>query len=268
MQRDVYLLGDSDAEIEHLVNQAEVYAAEADQLLERIGIAVGATVADVGCGTLGILHLLCARVGPNGRVVGIDREQRMVDYGRLVTKQRNLPVEFFQEDATNLGLPSNEFDFVHCRTLLLNVADPAAVLAEMVRITRPGGVVAVQEPDAAAWVCDPPHPAFQALRDELVAAYASSGKDFYIGRRLPSLLRCSGLEDVEVIPTARATRPGEFYHTFLLTLTNLVREQILAGGRMSAEEFESHSTALSEHLGRPESVTCQPMVWQAWATKP
>ena len=63
-QGDRYLLGDSTAEVQHLVRQAEVYADEAGQLLERAGVAAGAAVIDVGCGALGIVDLLCAKVGP------------------------------------------------------------------------------------------------------------------------------------------------------------------------------------------------------------
>ena len=43
--------------------------------------------------------------------------------------------------------------------LLLNVTNPKGVVTEMTRLARPGGVVALQEPDSGAWVCDPPHPA-------------------------------------------------------------------------------------------------------------
>jgi ubiquinone/menaquinone biosynthesis C-methylase UbiE len=131
--------GDSTAEVQHLVRRAEVYADEAGQLLERVGVAAGAAVIDVGCGALGILDLLCAKVGLGGRVVGVDREPRMLDAARQVAAQRELPVELVQGDATGLALPSAGFDFVHERTVLLNVQDPGRVVAEMVRIARPGG---------------------------------------------------------------------------------------------------------------------------------
>jgi SAM-dependent methyltransferase len=267
-QDDRYLLGDSSAEVEHLVRQAEVYAEEAGQLLDRVGVGTGATVIDVGCGALGIVDLLCARVGPGGRVVGVDREPRMLGAARQVAGQRGLPVEFVEGDAIGLALPPDEFDFVHERTVLLNVVDPAQVVAEMVRIARPGGVVALQEPDSSAWVCDPPHPAWDLLRAELVEAYRSSGKSFDMGRRIARLLRDAGLADVAVRATARVTQPGDYYQGFLLTLTSLVKEQIIAGQHVSAEEFDAHSASLRAHLQQPGTLTCQPTMWQAWGTKP
>jgi SAM-dependent methyltransferase len=97
-RNDRYLLGDSTAEVEHLVRQAEVYAEEAGQLLDRVGLTAGASAIDVGCGALGIVDLLCARVGPEGRVAGVDREPRMLDAARQVAAQRRLPVEFVLSD--------------------------------------------------------------------------------------------------------------------------------------------------------------------------
>jgi hypothetical protein len=85
----------------------------------------------------------------------------------------------------------------------------------------------VQEPDASAWNCDPPHPAFEILRSAIVDAYRRTGKDFNIGRRIARMLRDAGVPDVEIRATARVTRAGDFYQTFLLTIASLVREIIV-----------------------------------------
>ena len=259
-----YLLGDSPVEIRHLVEQAEVYADEAAELFERIGIEAGGAVIDVGCGVLGVLHLLADRVGTHGRVVGLDREPRMVQSGRALAGQRGLAIEFIEADATATGLPDRSFELVHARTLLLNVQNPQEILAEMVRIAKPGAVVALQEPDAGAWSCDPPHAAFGILRDAILAAYRRTGKDFSIGRRIARMLRDAGLEDVQVRATARVTRSGEYYQTFLLTIAALVRDLIVQTGELTADEFGSYSGALRAHLESPDTITCQPIIWQAW----
>lgn len=262
-----YLLGESSAELDHLVAQAEVYAVEASQLLEAIGLAPGAAALDVGCGVLGILHLLAQRVGDAGRVVGVDREPRMLEMARAVADERGIAVELELADATHTGFARDSFDLVHARTLLLNVSNPAEVLAEMAAITRSGGVVAVQEPDSSGWVCDPPHPAWERLRFAVTDAYRRNGKDFDIGRRTARLLREAGLEEVQVRATARVTQVGDYYQTFLLTLTGLVREQILAGGDLDAEALDAHAAALRAHLTTPGTLTSQPIMWQAWGRK-
>jgi ubiquinone/menaquinone biosynthesis C-methylase UbiE len=215
-----------------------------------------------------MLHLLSERVGPNGRVVGVDRERRMIKAARRVVAERGLAVELVQDDATSLALPSASFDFVHERTVLLNVAEAETVVAQMVRIARPGGVVALEEPDSANWLCDPPHPAFDILHEALLAAYRAAGKNFDQGRTVATRLREAGLRDVQVRVTARVTRPGEYYQMFLLALTGLVRHQIVREGGLSAREFDRLSTELRDHLERPGTITNQPNMWQAWGIKP
>ncbi len=259
-----YLLGDSPAEIRHLVEQAEVYAEEAIELLDLIGVRAGSAAIDLGCGVLGVLHLLAERVGADGRVVGLDREPRIVQSGRRFAEQRGLRVEFIEADATDTGLPGRSFDLVHARTLLLNVQNPHEILAEMVRIAKPGGVVAVQEPDATAWSCDPPHPAFEILRNAILNAYRRTGKDFNIGRRIARMLRDAGLEDVRVRATARVTRSGEYYQTFLLTIATLVGDVIVQTGELTADELGSYTSALRAHLQTAGTITCQPLIWQAY----
>jgi ubiquinone/menaquinone biosynthesis C-methylase UbiE len=260
----LYLLGDSPAEIRHLVEQAEVYAEEATELFDLIGVDAGSAAIDLGCGVLGVVHLLAERVGANGRVVGLDREARMVEAGRRFAEQHGLAVEFIEADATETDLPDHSFDLVHARTLLLNVQNPAEILAEMVRIAKPGSVVALQEPDASAWNCDPPHPAFNVLRGAILNAYRRTGKDFNIGRRIARMLREAGVHDVQVRATARVTHAGDYYQTFLLTIAGLVREVIVQAGDLTADESDSYTTAIRAHLEAPDTITCQPLMWQAW----
>ncbi|MBV9338685.1 MAG: methyltransferase domain-containing protein [Solirubrobacterales bacterium] len=263
-----YLLGDSPAEVRHLVEQAQVYAPEAEELLDRIDLAAAASVIDVGCGVLGILHLLADRVGPAGHVVGLDREPRMVETARQLARQQNLSVELIEADATATGLTDDSFDLVHARTLLLNVVNPEEILTELIRIAKPGGVIAIQEPDANAWGCDPPHPAFDILRAEILSAYRRTGKDFSIGRRIARMLRDAGPEDLQVRATAKVTAPGDYYQTFLLTLATLVRTVILDAGRVTADEFDSYTETLRDHLEDRRTRTCQPLMWKAWGRKP
>ena len=201
-------------------------------------------------------------------MVGLDREPRMVEYGRQLAEQHGLLVEFIEADATTSGVPDDAFDLVHARTLLLNVSNPAEIVAEMVRIAQPGGVVASQEPDAAGWSCDPPHPAFEILRRAILNAYRHTGKDFNIGRRIARMLRDAGLDDVRVRANARVTHVGEYYQTFLLTIASLVGDVIVASGELTANELDSYATALRAHLELPGTLTMQPVMWQAWGRVP
>jgi ubiquinone/menaquinone biosynthesis C-methylase UbiE len=263
-----YWLGDSPPEVDHLLAQAEFLAPDAAGLLARIGVAPGASVIDIGCGVLGILPQLRSRVGHGGRVVGLDIEPRLLAVAGQLSAQHGLAVETVSADAASTGLPSGSFDLVHERMLLLNATGPQDIVTEMTRLTRPGGVVALQEPDSAAWAIDPPHPAWEMLLTEVTDLYPRTGRDFHTGRRAARLLRDAGLRDVQVRVIARLTAAGDYFQTFLLTLAALMREEILAGGRVTPGQLDSAAAALREHLSQPNTLTCLPTIWQAWGRKP
>jgi len=89
-----------------------------------------------------------------------------------------------------------------------------------------------------------------------------------MGRRIARLLRDAGLADVKVRATARVTHAGDYYQSFLLMLTSLVKAQIIAGQRVSDAEFDAQAASLRAHLQQPGTLTCQPTLWQSWGTKP
>jgi trans-aconitate methyltransferase len=79
-ESEQYVLGYRRAEQERLQRQAQQLAHESNSLFDRIGVAAGARVVEIGCGPEGCLELLAKRVGPSGTVVGVERSQDAVDW--------------------------------------------------------------------------------------------------------------------------------------------------------------------------------------------
>ena len=137
----VYALGSSSGESARLQRQSDELAPESSALLDQIGLRPGDSAIDVGCGPRGVIELLAERVSPGGRVVGLDSDPAHVAMAsELVAEQGWTDVEIVLADARSTGLPSDAFDLVHARTVLVTVPDPTEVLAEMVRLARPGGL--------------------------------------------------------------------------------------------------------------------------------
>src|ERR1700683_3214942 len=70
----VYALGQNPEESARLQRQADELAPESTMVLDRTGLGPGQSAVDLGCGPRGVLDLLAARVGPDGRVVGVDAD--------------------------------------------------------------------------------------------------------------------------------------------------------------------------------------------------
>ena len=69
----------------------------------------------------------------------------------------------------------------------MNLPEPAKMLAEMVRLAKPGGWVASLEPDVGYALCHPAHPAYTRMWELFRAAFSRNGADLLVGRRLAEL---------------------------------------------------------------------------------
>ena len=79
----VYSLGHSDGESSRLQRQADELLPQSAALVDRTTLGPGAAAIDVGCGPRGVLELLASRVGPLGKVVGVDADPNHVEMARL-----------------------------------------------------------------------------------------------------------------------------------------------------------------------------------------
>jgi ubiquinone/menaquinone biosynthesis C-methylase UbiE len=269
MQAPVYALGTSAAERDRLRRQSEELRAQSATLLDRVGVGPGWNVVDLGCGPSGTIDLLAGRVGPEGRVTGLDIEPANVALASGLADERGLAnVTIAEGDARNTGLPPSSFDLAHARALLINIPDPAAVVEEMVRLVRPGGWVAAMEPDAGTSVCYPPHPAWERLNEIFWQANRSAGADPFIGRRLPELFRQAGLADIGVEAKADIYPAGHSRRTVRSDLVRSMRPKILARGIASEQELDELDQALREHLDDPHTLVMPNLLFLAWGRKP
>jgi ubiquinone/menaquinone biosynthesis C-methylase UbiE len=174
-------------------------------LLEAARLAPGQKVLDVACGAGAITLRAAAAVGPAGQATGVDLSGRMVEAARIRTATGGGPanLRFERMDAEALELPTAAFDAVLCSLGLMYLPDPERALAEMRRVLRPGGRLALAvwgERTRCAWaesfpivdaeVASEVCPMFFRLGqgDALTEACAEQGFAFVGSRRLPVIL--------------------------------------------------------------------------------
>ena len=110
----------------------------ASRFVDWLGIAPDADWLDVGCGTGSLLGTIARSSSPH-RLAGVDRSAAFVAtaQGRLVDAELSVA------DAQELPFGQGVFDATVSGLVLNFIPDPAAALAEMARVTRPGGVVGI-----------------------------------------------------------------------------------------------------------------------------
>jgi demethylmenaquinone methyltransferase/2-methoxy-6-polyprenyl-1,4-benzoquinol methylase len=113
--------------------------------VERAEVGPGADALDICCGTGDLALELRRRIGPDGRVVGTDFSEPMLEIARRKSGEESLPVEFGWADALDLPYGDASFDAVTIGFGARNLADLDKGLSEMARVLRPGGRLVILE---------------------------------------------------------------------------------------------------------------------------
>lgn len=123
-----------------------IFAEWAPRLADIAGVTRGQTVLDVACGTGIVARTVADRLGPTGRVVGVDLNDGMLAVARRVRPD----LDWRRGDVARLPFADGSYDTVLCQMALMFFPDRVGALREMARVVRPDGVVAAAVPAALA----------------------------------------------------------------------------------------------------------------------
>jgi SAM-dependent methyltransferase len=158
----------------------------------------GMSLLDVGCGPGSITADLARRVAP-GRVVAIDRAAEVVELARQAGGPADLDNLSFQVgDVYSLEFEDTSFDVVHAHQVVQHLSEPVRALAEMRRVLKPDGVLAVRDADYGGFFWSPADERLDrwlVLYHELTAANRTEAD---AGRHLPAWVRAAGFDSLEV----------------------------------------------------------------------
>ena len=268
LHRDDYLL-DPRNEIDRLDLQAKVWEPAAEQMLGEIGVQSGWRAVDLGCGVRGMLEPLADAVDMIGTVIGVDRDPTLLAAARQWANEKSLHnVWLFQDDIFRTDLPRGIYDLVHARFVFAPIGRDDVLLREMIDLVRPGGVVAIQEPDSASWNFHPRRAGFDALKPTILRAFRAAGGDFDAGLRLFSMLRQAGLEDIQVRAHVKVLPPKHAYRRLPAQFAESLRQRILDGGLLGKDQLDA-AIADCEAAADDDNTLCTTFtLLQAWGRKP
>ena len=199
-------------------------------LLEQLDLGRARAALDVGCGP-GIDVTEMARLMPDdAHVSGVDISETMIAEAHRRTASLGTRVSLRTGDAADLPYPDQAFDVCRAATVLQHVPDPARIIRQMARVTRPGGRVGVLEFDQETAFVD--HPDTETTRI-ILDTFAGAMVQGHMGRQLPRLLRAAGLTDVTVTPGVNLGNPQFFRNILHDHVARMAAEGVLTSQRAS-----------------------------------
>src|SRR5262249_5276727 len=144
---------------------ARVMHASSASLFDRLGVSRGQTCLDAGCGGGDATLELARRVGPDGRVVGLDIDRTKLQMARAEADQQGVTnVEFRASDLSPFRA-AHPFHVVYARFLLTHLGDPGGAVRVLVDQVRPGGLLGVEDIDFSGNFTWPDSPAFRRYQE-------------------------------------------------------------------------------------------------------
>jgi ubiquinone/menaquinone biosynthesis C-methylase UbiE len=244
-----YILGNSTHEIKRLEVQAALFEPLTKQTLLNAGLKKGMSCLDIGCGSGSVARLMARIVGRDGRVVGVDTEDRYLQYCRQRNSALKHNIEYIPHDICKGPLDNKKkFDIVYARFLFQHLRDTQQAVRSMKQMIKNNGSVLVQDLDHApgSWLCYPENEAFNMLREVYVALIIKAGGDPIAGRKLYKLLIDESM-DVDVECYSPCILMGqEPYSSLGWQLAESLRPQISKYALQSEREYAKMDEGLKK----------------------
>lgn len=215
--------------------------------LPELRLRPGERVLEMGAGTGVCARAMARAIGPNGRVVAVERsdEMLMTALKQSVELGEMGLLDLRQGDAHKPPLEPEEwgtFDLAHCRFLLEHLQDPAKVVRILVRTVRPGGRIVLADDDHELLRLWPEPEGFQELWRIYWRTYETLGNDPLVGRKLVQLLHGAGAQPTRNTYVFFGACAGqELFPAIVENMARVVesaREVVLAGAQIDRESFD------------------------------
>ena len=190
-----YVMGRTSGEYERLRQQAEVLEPATRAVLERAGLSQGMTCLDVGCGPGEVMRFMAERVGPGGKVVGLDVDGTLGRESLSILHTRGFrQCRFVEGDVHNFDPRDHgPFDLVFTRLVLMHLDNPVGALQKMWDCLKPGGVLVVQDFYFEALDSHPDFAPVQEFKQVFFGDLEKAGRETRMGVKLPHHFMQAGI---------------------------------------------------------------------------
>jgi len=214
------------------------------------------SVLDVGCGIGHWGRCLDSVLPADATVLGIDREEAWIKECKKRLTAQELSAGRFEYrvgDINALPFADNTFDLATCQTVLIHIENPLLAVGEMLRVTKPGGLVLAVEPNNRIGMLvgnnlSLDNPTEETLKYVRFYLICERGKrllglgDISLGDILPGLLSAAGAKDIQVYLSDKTSAvfppyTGNEQQTLLAQAREMKEKQMWIWDRGESEKY-------------------------------
>lgn len=233
----VYIFDEQQADPELLRLKLIEVAFDPDsiQRLNQVQIKKNASCLEIGPGAGSIFSWLGEQVGPEGRVLGIDKNTKHLAHFTEV------PYEVIQGNFAEMTF-ENPFDLVHCRYVLIHNPEEAQLIPKIKAILKPGGYVVLEEPDftSALFLNDPADLPQRHVNTAISEMFIDLGLNPAYGLSLPQKLVQNGFEILDVQSKLHLAPGGSPVAKVMRKSTEALAEKYIDTGKANAFDIKQY----------------------------
>jgi ubiquinone/menaquinone biosynthesis C-methylase UbiE len=221
-------------------------------------LAPGMTLLDVGCGPGTITADLATRL-EEGTVIGIDLSEEVVALARQQLASSGADLSFRTGDVYSLDFVDATFDVVYMHQVLQHLSRPVEALAELRRVLKPEGLLAVRDADFGAFAWYPADPSLNRWMDVYHQLTSRNRAQADAGRHLKAWVHAAGFDDVVISSSNWTFQSDEERRWWGGLWADRIREsefarQCFEYGLASERELAEFSDAFLRWSGEPDAV--------------
>jgi ubiquinone/menaquinone biosynthesis C-methylase UbiE len=240
--------------VRNLEAQARAIWPQEVDLVRRYALPSEARILDAGCGT-GEASSRLAELFPDAAVLGVDIIDAHLDLARSRYARLAPRLKFEHQSIFELNAPDQSFDLVVCRHVIHSIPHADRVLAELARVTRPGGYLHLIPEDYGMLHFQRGNPDPRDFWYQVPASFAAAtGTDLFIGRNTFSILAALNLEqitmDFVVVDTLRV--PRETFASIIAAWRDGYSEAIGEFTPISREAALAHFNQMIANIRDPQ----------------
>jgi ubiquinone/menaquinone biosynthesis C-methylase UbiE len=251
-----YSYGGKLEEVLRLEAQGKVYHRLLEKEIDLLGLKPGMRVLDAGCGTGVVTRRIAVKVSP-GEVYGVDMDPLFIEEAKkLAVKEKASNITYNLGNIDDLEFDDDVFDLSYSRLVLMHVEDPVKTVAEMVRVTKKGGIIAISDQDDGGIIVYPELPKMLQMFSKYGSLAKMRGEDRFIGRKLFSIMEQAGLSSIEVIPfpvysTQQNPEMLKMLVSVPVKIVESSKDEMIKQGLIDAEEYPEAIREVQKFLEYP-----------------